>query len=166
MRLSNLGRIPSPESVLWQARDGLKKGERSDTLPELKRETIIDLMAKRSLFEGATPEILGSLVDLGEIKTLPKNTLMIEQGKIGEAVWVLLEGTVDVEVNQVKSHSLDIPGTILGEISAVSHIPATATVRTASELEALCISHQDFHQALAASESLASSVLRSLAKYL
>ncbi len=132
----------------------------------MDRQVIIDLMADRQLFAGASPELLGYLVDHGSVETIEVDTLMIEQGKLGEAVWVLLSGSVAIIVDGDMSHSLDSPGTILGEISAVSHTAATATVLALEEISALKIPHQDFHQALTQSEDLAQSVLRSLAKYL
>ena len=132
----------------------------------MERDKIIELMAGRRLFEGASPDVMGDLVDHGKVVQIEYGYRMIEQGKIGEAVWVLLNGKVNIYVNESESHELDSPGTILGEISAVSHTAATASVTAATDLSALRITHHDFHKALASSQKLASSVLRSMAKYL
>jgi len=133
----------------------------------MDREGIIGLMAGNPLFQGATAEVLGDFVDHGEVVRIEDGVILIEQGKIGEAVWMLLEGKVRIIVDGVVSHDLGAPGTILGEISAISHTAATATVVTLEgAVSALRISHQQFHKALASSQGLASSVLRSLAKYL
>ncbi len=124
-------------------------------------------MLGKPMFQGATPEVLGDFVDHGEVVKIEEGVNLIEQGKIGEAVWMLLDGKVRIIVNGVVSHDLDTPGTIVGEISAVSHTAATATVVAMDgPVSALRISHQQFHKALAVSQVLASSVLRSLAKYL
>lgn len=132
----------------------------------MTQEEIVDLMAKTHLFEGVPLEVLTRLVDHGRISTVSGGEVMIQHGKIGQAVIVLLNGTVSVLVDDEESHQMNKPGTILGEISAVSHTPATATVRAATDVQVLEISHQDFHKVLTSSETLASSVLRSLSKYL
>ncbi|MDF1812178.1 MAG: cyclic nucleotide-binding domain-containing protein [Verrucomicrobiales bacterium] len=132
----------------------------------MEKEQIIAVMSGRRLFEGASPQDLGDLVDHGEVVSIKKGDHMIEQGKIGEAVWVLLDGKVSVIENESEPQELDSPGTILGEISAISHTAATATVRAASDLSALRIPHRNFHTALTSSQKLASSVLRSMSKYL
>jgi len=123
-------------------------------------------MIQRGLFEGASADELAQLVDHGTQETIVSETLLIEQGKIGEAVWILLGGTVRIVENGKEKHQLDSPGTILGEISAVSLTAATATVQAHGEAEALKISHQDFHKALTSNAKLAKSVLRSMSKYL
>ncbi|MDF1754737.1 MAG: cyclic nucleotide-binding domain-containing protein [Verrucomicrobiales bacterium] len=127
---------------------------------------IIQLMTAKHLFEGASPEELGSLVDHGEVLAVPDGELLIEQGKIGEAVWILLDGVVTIFVDGAESHQLDTPGTILGEISAVSRIASTASVKATGEVSALRISHESLHLALSSSQKLAESVLRSMTKYL
>ena len=123
-------------------------------------------MTERSLFEGASAEVLGQLVDHGQQASIESDVLLIEQHKIGEAVWVLLDGTVRIIENGKEKHQLNAPGTLLGEISAVSLTAATATVQAHGQVQALRISHQDFHKALSANEELANSVLRSMSKYL
>ena len=130
------------------------------------RDEIIVLLSGSSLFEGASPELLGDLVDQGEVISMERGRDLIIQGKNTEAVWVLLSGSVVIFVDEEAQRKLDEAGTILGEISAVSHTPATATVQAATELSALRIPQQGFHKALSSSEELATSVLRSLAKYL
>lgn len=132
----------------------------------MERDAIIDLMVSRNLFDGANADIIGKLVDHAEVVTTAAGERLIEQGKISEAVWILLEGEVLIIVNDEPSHQLNTPGTILGEISAVSRLAATATVKAVSNLTALCISHSAFHKALSDSDHLASSVLRSMSKYL
>ena len=132
----------------------------------VERNTIIQLMLKRGLFEGASADDHGQLVDHGSQETIASETLLIEQGKIGEAVWILLSGTVRIVENGKEKHQLDSQGTILGEISAVSLTAATATVQARDEVKALRISHQDFHKALTSNAKLANLVLRSMSKYL
>ena len=132
----------------------------------MDRDEIIALMAGRRLFEGASPELLGELVDQGEFISFKNGDNLISQGEIGEAIWVLLSGSVVIYIDEVAQQRIDDCGAILGEISAVSHTSATATVKAATDVSALSIPHQSFHKALASSEKLATSVLRSLAKYL
>lgn len=132
----------------------------------MEQETILQLLTERGLFEGASTDMLSQLVSHGHEVEIAPEALLIEQGKIGEAVWILLSGTVRIIVDGKESHHLNAPATLLGEISAVSQTPATATVQAHDKVLALRITHQDFHKALNGSKELANLVLRSLSKYL
>lgn len=131
----------------------------------MERDEVIELISIRKLFDGASPEELGKFVDVSHEVSIEKDSLMIEEGKMGEAVWILIDGSVAILVDG-EERLLDEPGTIFGEISAVSQTAATATVRAATEVKARKIPHQDFHRALTSSQELAASVLRSMSKYL
>ncbi len=132
----------------------------------MTREAIISLMREKLGLAPGEMDALARLVESGEIRTLAAGESLIEEGQTGQALWFLLEGEVGILVGGREVKVTGEAGTILGEISAVSQMPATATVRAISDLSALRISHRDFHRALSGSEALAQSVLRSLAKYL
>jgi len=132
----------------------------------MDREGIVQLLKERGNFEGVPATALASLVGHGEPAGYPPGAHLTEQGKLGDALWILLSGRVGIEVDGLENSQIDAPGTLLGEISAVSRTPATATVVALTEVSALRISHQDLHRVLSSSRQLASALLRSLAKYL
>lgn len=118
-------------------------------------------------FSGASQSELEELISGLEPVCFDSGVDLVKEGEPGEFVWVLIEGELKVlmsdeeEINRISE-----PGEIFGEISAVSHSNATATVRSLGEVKVLAIPRQRLNQVMNKSQVLASSVLRSMAKYL
>ena len=80
--------------------------------------------------------------------SLPPQTVVLEQGKPGGGICLLLRGKCEVFHTGGKGEQVPLPGLkegdIFGEISALLDGPCTATVRTASFCEVLELSRDDF----------------------
>ena len=128
---------------------------------------LIELLKSAEGFSGASQSDLEDLISGIEPQRFPSETELIKEGEPGKFVWVLINGELEVlkngrgEINRISSS-----GEIFGEISAVSQSNATATVRCIGEVDVLAIPHLRLNQAMKKSQFLASSVLRSMAKYL
>lgn len=128
---------------------------------------LIDLLKNSESFTGTSQSDLEDLIEGLEPRRIEPGTDLVKEGEPGEFVWVLIQGELSVLVKgEEEINQISIPGEIFGEISAVSQSNATATVRSISEVEVLAIPHQRMHQAMKKSQVLASSVLRSMVKYL
>lgn len=127
---------------------------------------LVSLLGKNDAFEMAPPEALEKLVEAAELTELADAHNLIHQGKTGESIWLLIDGALDVLVgDEIVNHIAD-RGEVVGEISAVSLTPATATVRSKGAVTALKIPQEALHEVMKTSPQLASSMLRSMAKYL
>ncbi len=132
----------------------------------MDREKLITLLRSSDAFASAPKEALDRLVEAGEIRSIANDEILLHQGSTGEAIWLLLEGEFDIIVDGENVSTLHKEGTVLGEISAISQTPATATVTSRSAGSALCIPHQALHQVTRDEPEFAATMLRSMAKYL
>lgn len=126
----------------------------------------VELLRGGEAFAAAPQSALERLAAVAEERELFAGQELIAQGASGESVWVLLEGELEVLVNGEVANCIDQRGEVLGQISAVSRTPATATVVALTAGRALRIPHDRLHEAMLAHPELAASMLRSMGKYL
>ena len=124
------------------------------------------LLSGTEAFSSASPEAIDLLLEAGEVKAIADSDVLIREGATGESIWMLLEGKWVVDVKGERANEIDSRGSVVGEISAVSHTAATATVRSEGEGKAFCIPQEALHRAMTEYPELAGSMLRSMAKYL
>jgi CRP/FNR family transcriptional regulator, cyclic AMP receptor protein len=69
--------------------------------------------------------------DLPSVEIAP-GELLIEEGTNTRKLWVLVSGAVVIERDGVAFARVDVPGAVLGEMSALLDRPASASVRAAT----------------------------------
>ncbi len=78
--------------------------------------------------------------------------IFFRQGDAGESAYILISGTIQGEVAyqaDVAPHTFDLAGgALFGEMSLMTGLPRTATLKAANEVEVLEISHAAFVQIL------------------
>ena len=102
------------------------------------------------------------------VKFLPGD-LVVKQGDIGDAAYIVLEGAAEVlvETPQGPLKVADLGrNDIIGEIAILIDVPRTATVRTTGEMTALRISKELFFRLVAEFPQMAVEVMRELAQRL
>jgi anion transporter len=76
-------------------------------------------------------------------------TLLVEQGEPGDAMYLILEGEVEVLVRGGSGEIHEVatlgPGMSFGEMALLTGEPRSADVRTLTDLKALRLSREDFH---------------------
>lgn len=135
-------------------------------LIRMQHAELVTLLGQNEAFETAPATALDTLVAAAEVCTLEDSTPLIQQGKTGESIWMLLAGELDVLVDGDRVNHITGKGEVVGEISAVSQTPATATVLCKGPVQALRIPQTALHEVMKTSPQLAGSMLRSMAKYL
>lgn len=111
---------------------------------------LTDLLAQTLLAGGLDPEDVHRLAEAGEVREVPRGELLIEEGRRGSALMVVLEGEVEV----LKSHGRGEPhrlgvlrqGTVLGEVGLVLEQPASATVRTLRSSSLFVLDRERFRE--------------------
>jgi len=73
--------------------------------------------------------------DLPTVDVVPGD-LLIEEGSTPGRLWVLVSGEVEIEREGVAFARIDLPGAVLGEMSALLDRPASASVRAATPVTA------------------------------
>lgn len=132
----------------------------------MERQELAELLSKTDAFSTASAAAIELLLDSAEVKPIADGEILIREGATGESIWMLLEGKWVVDVKEQRANEIEGCGEVVGEISAVSHTPATATVRSNGTGRALCIPQEALHRAMTEHPELAGSMLRSMAKYL
>lgn len=127
---------------------------------------LIRLIKGNHEFARVPDEGIAELIRAGEIQDLAPATDIIREREPGQGIWVLIEGDLEVLVGGETVNRIGAAGEVVGQISAVSLTPATATVRTSSQSRCLLITHRALHAVMKKSPPLAESILRSMAKYL
>ena len=142
----------------------------------LSEPEIVALLRDNDTFETAPEDRLQELAAGFSERTVEAGEVLIEQGTHGGILYVIVEGEFGVFVrDREEVPATDPAGTlvanlsrshIVGEIGAVSGIPATATVRALSDGRILELDEKLFQELMYHSPRLAESVLRSLTRYI
>ena len=121
----------------------------------------IALLEVLDLFAAASPLTLESLARACEEVRLPAGEAVVREGDAADALYVLVDGEVDVTARGEGSRARHLrtmgPRSYFGEIGLLRAVPRTATVRTTEPSTLLRISADDFRAALesgAASSSM------------
>lgn len=142
----------------------------------LSESEIVALLRENDTFATAPMDRLEELATGFTQRSVADGEVLIEQGTHGGILYAIVDGEFGVYVRGRE----DLPGTdpagtlvatlsrshIVGEIGAVSGIPATATVRALSDGSILELEVKAFQELMYHSPRLAESVLRSLTRYI
>jgi CRP-like cAMP-binding protein len=120
------------------------------------------------LFEGCSARQLRHIAARGREITFPAGTTIVEQGKLGDDFFVILEGTVRVVRNGRKVNALG-PGGSFGEIalllSLLERTPRTATVLAETDVRCFALSKSEFRSVIY-EQNIASNLLHTMARRL
>src|SRR5512145_1456526 len=120
-------------------------------------------LRKSPLFEGLSDEELQKLMDMAEPMSLRAGDVLMRQGEMGDAAYVVIKGEFEVQKQSGQSViKIDVrnPGDVVGEMALLSRATRTATVIAKTDGEALRISPEAFDELLISSSTAARAVLR------
>ena len=86
---------------------------------------------------------------------------LMREGDIGNEMYVILSGSVEVQ-SQGKRVAAYGPGGVIGEISFLSEIPRTADVRVVEAAEFLVLTQNNFRKVMRSMPDVAAQVLFNL----
>ncbi len=133
--------------------------------PESKNEAIAASLAKSALFAPLTPARRQKLVGEGSVLNLNAQTILFEKGAPGDALYVLIEGEVEVCVSTEDGRSVRMaalgPGAVIGEMAVLDGGARSADCTATRRSRLLRISRD---AALAALEAEPKALLALLAE--
>jgi hypothetical protein len=122
----------------------------------------VELLEQLDLFTGSARSTIEMLAASAEEQLVAAGTTIIRQGDPADALWILIEGLLEVSIDvdgvQRELPPVDAPGYV-GELGLLRGEPRSATVVTAADSRLLRIAGEDFLAALEtapASQSLLS----------
>lgn len=109
----------------------------------------VEELQKSRLFEGLLPEEIEMLAELTQQKKYIEGEVVFEQGDVGDSLYLLVEGIV--EVLQKRSDGTEQLITELqapeffGEMSLIDKEYRSATIRARTEAIMLCLTNENLH---------------------
>jgi len=123
-----------------------------------------EALGKIPFFAGMSADELQEVARLGRKTSFPEGSNIVEKGGPGDAMYVVLAGTAEVDVGG-RFHVLR-DGDFFGEMALLGSKRRMATVRATAPVEALAISSDDFRAFLEAHPKVALGMLESIVERL
>src|SRR5574341_669640 len=116
----------------------------------------IEFLRRLSLFADLPEADLQALYQRAEPMTLPAGEWLMREGEIGDALYVVLEGGIEITKRSGEQEvvlAVRGPGEVIGELALLEQTPRSASGRAVQEARLLRIGKEAFKQMLAASPS-------------
>ena len=129
----------------------------------------VDVLRNIPMFSNIEPSKLKLLAFTSERLTFQQGQLVCEQGDVGESMYVIVGGDVDVIIN-LPTGPLTVASMrkndFFGELALLCDVPRTATIQATSELTTLRISKDLFYRLATEFPQMAIEVMRVIAQRL
>jgi len=120
-------------------------------------------LKKIYLFSELNDEELGAITDLATSKTFAKHNIIVQEGERGEALYIIMEGSVKISTYSSDGRevilSLLEPGAFFGEMSILDRQPRSANVTALEKTKVLQIRRKHFEKLLMSMPSLTIKLL-------
>lgn len=111
-------------------------------------QAIADRLGTVSFFEGFSPDEIHRVAQLAERVVAEPGAVIIDQGRVGQECFVILDGSASVYISGEHVATLT-PGAMVGEMALVKHHPRNATVVATDTLELAAFDTDSFKKLLA-----------------
>ncbi len=131
-------------------------------------EEEVEILRRIPLFANVEPAKLKLMCFASERITYKTGQSLFEQGDVGDAAYIIIEGTADVIVNRGAPMVVAQVGKddIVGEIAILVDIPRTATVTATGELTVLKVTKDLFFRMITDFPEMGVEIMRVLAQRL
>jgi CRP-like cAMP-binding protein len=108
-----------------------------------------EVLQRSRLFEGLLPEEIEMLGELTQQRMLDAGAIVFEQGEVGDSLYLLVDGSVDV-VRKREDGSQHVIATLsapefFGEMSLIDKEYRSATIRARTDASMLCLTNKNLH---------------------
>jgi CRP/FNR family transcriptional regulator, cyclic AMP receptor protein len=146
-----------------RARDGKAHGTRPEQSPARTRHRSTVALAGVPLFTGFSKRHLRRLADATDEVVFRPGEAIVEEGALGETLFVILEGQAKV-VRGGKVRTRLVPGDFFGEVSVLDGGPRTASVVAETPVAALRLFRRTVLELMESEPQLALSLLEGIAR--
>ena len=122
-------------------------------------------LKKVELFRNIDSETLAHIADMLLEETHPEGSLLVREGDVGDALYILVEGHVLVHHNNTPLAELG-PRTCVGEMAVLDAEPRSASVTARTDVTMLKLMQHDFNVILQENNALALGIIAVLIKRL
>jgi CRP/FNR family transcriptional regulator, cyclic AMP receptor protein len=131
-------------------------------LSRTRRETA-QALSVVPLFEGFTKRDLSRLAKETDVVSFPAGTTVVEEGLLGETMFVILSGEAKVVKGKRRLGTVR-PGDFFGEVALLDGAPRSASVVAETPLEAIRLYRRTLLKTLEAEPQLTLKILDSLVR--
>ncbi len=129
---------------------------------------IIDILENNEVFKGLSGDDLEMVADLAVSKTVPKNTLLINEGDDSSTMYIIKAGKVNVTLSSEDGKEI-ILGTLcqgdhFGEISLLDGKPRSANIITLEKCELIVLYKTGFYDLLLDKPLIAMGIIEYLCR--
>jgi len=122
-------------------------------MADLRRKTkhldrFATLLRKVQIFENMTANNLRDISAMLHVQEYPPNTPILQKNEVGTDLYIILSGKVCVVDDDGEVLNVMVDGEIFGEMSLLSGMPVTKTVRTADMSMVASLNNKDFRHML------------------
>ncbi len=132
--------------------------------PEQTMETVFLLKAV-TLFEGLTAQQLVPVADILTQVTYEEDDIVFEEGTEGHALFLIIDGEVDVMKGERKVATLGV-GEVFGEMAVLDRAVRSATIRVRRDVVLFRIAREDFQDLLELYPALTKAIMKVLVRRL
>jgi voltage-gated potassium channel len=123
----------------------------------------VETLRSIPLFSELSDHALARVTELSNEFEAPAGWVLVEVGQPGSGMFVLEEGTVEVQTPTGRSWEYG-PGEFFGELALLTDHPRNARVRATTPVKCLAISRGDFQKLLEEEPEIAVAMLPKLAQ--
>lgn len=129
------------------------------------RWTLEGLMRQVSYFQKFSDAELHQLIDQGYRKTLNSGALIYKENDLGDALYIILSGSVEVFVESTgKRVAIRRSGEFMGELSLLLGMPHSATLRTLGKTVLFVVDRKNLQSLLKKHPNLVDSIAEELSQ--
>ncbi len=108
-----------------------------------------EVLHTSSLFAGLLPEEVEMLSDLTQLRSFDPGEMVFEQGDVGDSLYLLMEGSVDV-VRRREDGSEHIIAVLkakdfFGEMALIDKEFRSASIKAKTQVDMLCLTNENLH---------------------
>ncbi|MCL5998746.1 MAG: cyclic nucleotide-binding domain-containing protein [Chloroflexi bacterium] len=124
-----------------------------------------EFLRQLPLFAGLPEDDLERLYNMAETVQVPAGTLLIEEGAMGDSLYIVLSGEFEVTKHSAQEEvvlaTLGV-GEVVGEMALLEQTPRSASVRALQESSVLKVSQWSFQELVCTSPATMLAILRTV----
>ena len=129
------------------------------------------LMCEIPLFDQLAPEELDVVARNMEYSKVPKGSVLVKEGALGEALYYIVSGKVEIRKESMDGHQAVLTqfakGAIVGELALLEeHSRRSATASVVEDCEILALSRPNFDGMLKTHPAIGNVILRGIGRIL
>lgn len=121
-----------------------------------------DILKNTSLFSQCSTRELSRIGALGSVVDVPAGEIIVQEGSVGDAFYVIDRGTAHVTIGGKSIRTLKA-GDFIGELALLDDLPRIATVEARTPMRLFLIRSRDFARFLDQSPKVVQKMLAGLA---